>query len=449
MSSLVSSLTSSIRIKSIGVHLLGLLLLGTLALASTAFAENPENAKDFWEALTKGTPVLDMRGRIEIAEVGSLDQAEAYTLRTRLGYGTKPWYSTLAFVEFENTAAVATDQYWNLVELNRLSKSPIADPTNTEVNQAYMKIANEDWADLKVVGGRQRIILDDSRFIGNVGWRQNEQTYDGVYGSSSFMLDDFQGLYSYIGWVRRIFGNQDYKPGSSNTFDWHSKTHLINASYSRFSFVKPVAFIYLVELDNPKSAALVSPVRAQSSASYGFRLPGAWEFAEDWKLAYLGSYAYQMDYQNNPTDYSAHYALIDLKLTWSKLGTLGAGWEMLGSDDGTAQFKTPLATLHKWNGWADVFLSSGGRNGLQDAYVTLAPKLPWELKMLLVYHHFRADEGGYTLGNEFDARLSRSFTKHLNLMFKSAYFKASDGAIVGTTAIPDVWRIWLQIGLKI
>ena len=39
---------------------------------------------------------------------------------------------------------------------------------------------------------------------------------------------------------------------------------------------------------------------------------------------------------------------------------LTAGYEELGSDGGVAAFQTPLATLHAFNGWADLFLTTPG-----------------------------------------------------------------------------------------
>lgn len=53
----------------------------------------------------------------------------------------------------------------------------MADPECTEANQAYLQMKLGTFTG---IAGRQRVILDNARFIGNVGWRQNEQTYDAV-----------------------------------------------------------------------------------------------------------------------------------------------------------------------------------------------------------------------------------------------------------------------------
>ncbi len=57
----------------------------------------------------------------------------------------------------------------------------------------------------------------------------------------------------------------------------------------------------------------------------------------------------------------------DVALAVKGIGTLGVGYELLGSDDGVAAFQTPLATLHKFNGFADQFLVTPA-GGLQDIY---------------------------------------------------------------------------------
>ncbi len=134
--------------------------------------------------------------------------------------------------------------------------------------------------------------------------------------------------------------------------------------------------------------------------------------------------------------------MLDAKLDFKALAALGMGYELLGSDQGGAVFVTPLATGHKFNGWADVFLNNGGPNGLQDFYLYAAPKLPCGMKGKLVYHHFKSHEGSYKLGNELDAVVSKAFNQHFAVLAKVAYFnEAGDDA--GHTV-----RGWLQATLK-
>ena len=50
---------------------------------------------------------------------------------------------------------------------------------------------------------------------------------------------------------------------------------------------------------------------------------------------------------------------------------LNAGYEVLGADNGVG-FATPLATGHKFQGWADKFLTTPG-DGIEDVYIGWRP----------------------------------------------------------------------------
>ncbi len=412
----------------LGLQVLALLLLGT-PLAGTAAAGD-----DFWDALTGGTPTLNVRGRIEVADQGKVRgstvdtrrSSKSYTIRTRLGYGTKVWNGASLFADFENVAAIAPSKSFDNAKAVAAvgSRTTIADPTTTQVNQAFMKYTNSDLLGTTVIGGRQRIKIDDDRFIGNVGWRQNEQTYDAALLDSSLGVDKLSIKYGFIGMVRRIYGNQGTQP------DWNSRSHLINVSYGGLDCAKLIAFAYLLDFRNSAPG--------NSSTTFGVRLQGKQEINDKLKVGYQTSWAYQQDWKKNPANYKAHYFLGDVDLGYDPCGVLGVGFEMLGSDNGNGGFVTPLATGHKFNGWADVFLANGGANGLRDIYVYASPKLPYKLGGKVAYHHFRNDRNNNVLGNEIDVAVNRKINDHLTLLVKSAYFATR------STALADIYRIWLQ-----
>ena len=441
------------RIESIRIFTSILLFVSIFLLSSAAAAaaeeeeEGSENAKedDFWYAVTHGKPVLDMRLRVEIADqdnkgADGLNRSEAYTLRTRLGYGTKPWKGLMAYAEGENITAVAGGQYNDGTE-GGSGKTVIADPTKTEVNQVFLNLNRKDWLDTNLTLGRQRIILDDARFVGNVDWRQNEQTFDAVSGSTSLGVEDLTVNYTYMRYARRIFGDKDQ--GSTAQKDWRTNNHVIHAAYTGFDAVDISAFAYLFEFNR---------AQGNSSATVGFRLNGDSEISDDLKLIYEASYAFQTDYENNPADYDTHYFMGQLKLAQSDWGALGVGYELLGSDDGDGRFVTPLATGHKFNGWADVFLNNGGLDGLQDLFASISPKLPWKLNASLIYHHFWSHHDGNSIGDEVDVVLKRPINKYLSVLTKVAYFDGSDNNSTpgpGVAVIPNnVWRWWLQADVK-
>lgn len=377
---------------------------------------------------------LNIRARMEIADFDGLKRSEAYTVRTRFGLGTKPWNGLSVFIEGENIESADEGQYFDGNE-SPTGQSIIADPEETELNQLYVhyedsNIPGLDRLGLKLTAGRQRIKLDDDRFIGNVGWRQNEQTYDAARVSIS-PLKHLTAMYTYIWDVRRIFGEK------SKNFD--SQSHLARITYDRFAAAKIVLFAYILDFDNRKA----NTSGVNSNSSYGIRVTGKQKIGGPWGVKYAASYAIQEDEGDNPVSYTAHYVKGDAGLGYSGLGTVGAGYELLGSDHGKARFITPLATLHGHNGWADAFLDNGGTNGLQDLYGYIAPNLPWGFKGKAVYHRFWNDETQKKLADEVDVVVTKPINKYLSVLTKAAWFDGKSGS--GRT---DRWRYWLMLTLK-
>jgi hypothetical protein len=404
-----------------------------LGLAAPVSAEDPAAATgvERWLDNEYYKLHLNVRARMELADFDGLSSSEAYTVRTRLGVGSKPWNGLSVFVEGENIFSFADGEYFDTIE-SPTGQSPIADPEETELNQLYLRYQNPDLLGLNFVGGRQRIKLDDDRFVGNVGWRQNEQTFDAALVAFS-PVEHLTARYAYLWDIRRIFGE--------NNRDLDSQSHAINISYDRWAAAKIVIFAYLLEFDNEHQ--LMGFSRAVSSNSYGFRVSGKKAICGPWSVNYAGSYAAQTDAGANPVDYTAHYVAAEVGPANSDLGALAVGYELLSSDNGQASFATPLATAHKFNGWADAFLDNGGPNGLQDLYVSLAPKLPWELKGKLIYHHFWSDERSDSLADEVDFVLSKPINKHLTVLTKGAWFEGKE-----RSQLPDRWRYWLEVTFK-
>lgn len=367
---------------------------------------------------------INIRARVELADFETLESSQAYTIRTRAGIGAKPVYGLSAYAELQNTLSLADGQYFDTVE-PPTGQSPIADPEDTDLHQLYARYQNADFFGVDVTVGRQRIVLDDQRFIGNVGWRQNEQVYDAVRASTTLGVPHLNVLYGYVNYVSRIFGNE----GPPAMRNYRSDSHLLRVGYDAWPWARIAAFAYLLDFDNSA---------ANSSNSFGLRITGGRPLTSLWSLSWAASYAVQTDAANNPVDYVAHYVAAEAGATRQNIAGLALGYEMLGSDDGKARFVTPLATGHKFNGWADAFLDNGGPNGLRDLYAAVTPQLPWELESGIIYHHFWSDEGGDSLGYELDGVLSRAFGRYITVLAKMAYF---DGR---TETLPDRWRAWVE-----
>jgi Alginate export len=386
----------------------------------TTTEAQPELFEQLWTAASGGKVHLNNRLRFEAVDQDGKDDAAAFTNRLRLGYTSDDWRGFHFMVEFENLLAPFPNEYFVPGVQGDPSKAVVADPRGTEFNQGYVDYTNKDW-NLHTRLGRQRIILDNHRFVGNVGWRQLEQTFDAVRFDSSLGVENLDASYIYVWGVQRIFG-----PNGTN---FQSDSHLANVSYTFNEWIKAVGFAYLLDFDNSA---------ANSTQTFGLRVVGSHKFDPDSnvKLDYNATIATQQDYADNPTSYEALYFDLNASVTKKGLGTLGAEYELLGSDNGTTAFRTPLATLHAFNGWADVFLGTPA-NGLQDISVYAAAELPWEVKGKIVFHKFIEDEGGDDLGQEVDIVLKKRIKPNWSVTAKAAVFEGDKG-------IADRSKLWLQ-----
>jgi hypothetical protein len=290
--------------------------------------------------------------------------------------------------EIEDVSELGNDNYNNTIN-GKTDHPVVADVDGTEVNQAYLRYERGEMFGLQ--GGRYRLALDNVRFVGDVGWRQNNQTFDGGLFDLDLMDDKISVLYSYLANVNRIFGE------NSPAGDIDSSSHILHTKFNTGDYATIAAYGYLIDL--PELAG-------SSSATYGAHVWGAPSIGEDLSLKYDAEYAYQQDYEDNPTDYSANYYRGELGVGFN-IAHASIGYEVLGSDDGKAGFSTPLATLHAWNGWADKFLTTPAA-GLQDTYakVGVSFKEPADhvsaIKLDAVYHNFESDEGSVDYGDEID-----------------------------------------------
>ncbi len=358
------------------------LALGLSLLAGPALATNTS----LDTAINSSKILADFRLRYErVHQDGFADRANALTYRIRAGFVTGELYDTQFLIDFEHIGDIAGD--FNSTLNGKTGYPVVPDPNATELNR--IQLMNTSLPDTKLIFGRQRIKLDNVRFVGNVGWRQNEQTFDAI----RVINKSVEGLtldVSYLDQINRIFGD-DSPMGRFESDSW-----LINAKAKLpvdFVDASLTGFAYLLDFDN--AAAL-------SSQTYGFLVT-----AKKDGFTLSGSYAHQSDFGNQPTGYSVNYAMVEGQYAY-KGASIGAGYEMLGGD-GTKAFTTPLATLHKFNGFADVFLGTPAA-GLDDVYLKAAyviKKAGWLdlIKVAGAYHFFSAEETSADYGDEFDAVL--------------------------------------------
>ncbi|MAB15023.1 hypothetical protein [Parvibaculum sp.] len=371
----------------------------------------PAAADSIGEAIDNGKPFINLRMRYEhVDQDGFANDADALTGRARLGYETGSFYGFSLLADFDLITHFGAEDFNSTVN-GRTTYPVVADPDMGQVNRA--QISYTGLPETTVVVGRQRMILDNARFVGNVGWRQNEQTFDAARVTNK-SLPGTTIDYAYVRRVNRIFG------AGSSAGEFQGDTHLVNLGYTGLGFADLTGYAYLVDLNEAP---------ALSTATYGLRATAPFHLTDKASLKLTGEYAHQTDYADNPLSLDVDYYLGEAMLAYGPASLTG-GYEVLGSD-GTSGFSTPLATLHAFNGWADVFLTTPGK-GLEDAYAKASyalTGLPIGRKLVLgvAYHDFSANEGGVDLGNEFDAVANLVLTDSLSLNLKFASYDGDGG----------------------
>jgi len=379
------------------------------------------------DALKDGQSFITLRYRYEFVDQDGLDDnANASTLKTALGYKTGDYFGFVAMLEFENTSAIG-DQNYNDTINGKSSYPVVADPEHSEINQAYLAYSGLEKTTLKL--GRRRIILDNARFIGNVGWRQAEQTYDAL-SIKSTIVPNTTLYYAYIQNVNRIF--TDRHPAKS---DLRMNSHLLNIAYSGMKWVKITGYAYLFDFDD---------LPDNSMKTFGIRMDGSAAISDAFKLLYTGEYASQSDYADGAATIDADYFRCELGFAM-KMVSAKVGYELL-EGDGTYGFSTPLATLHAFNGWADKFLGTPA-DGLQDLFFQGKFQAKG-FKLLSVYHIFSSDEGSYDYGTELDIVLSKKLGKNYLVGAKYASYYADDNPNNSGAPSVDTDKIWFFMQLK-
>lgn len=369
-------------------------------------------------------PLIDIRARYEFADIDRKGDSNAFTVRERLGLQTTAWNGFSALVEGEFTQA-AIDEY-NGGAAGATPFSPthaiIADPETNELNQGYIQYSGYDMV-AKI--GRQRIIYDNSAFIGNVGWRQNEQTYD-AFSVAGKWIDSLTINYAYINQVNRIFGSDAVK----NFGYVDSDTHLLNLSYTGIKGLKLGGYAYLMKFD-----------KKPNWDNNTFGISAAKTFAG---IDFYGELAWQDDagFASNKDAFYTHVTATKAFGTQS----LTVGVESLG-----AGFKTPLATNHAFNGYADAFVagrSEGNHNGVTDTYVSHTLPVFWGMKWTNVFHAFGDNEISTGYGFEYDSVLIKKFDDNFTAIAKFAYFESEGDPFVGAAALPDIGRVSVELDYK-
>ena len=396
-------------------------------ISSTASASALENI------LSNAKYNVEVRPRYEYADVDDADDkdtAKAFTVRTVLGVNANLFEVEGLNVQFEATNVANFGMTKYAPEDSDYDK--VADPDQTRVTQANVSYSTNGFTGIV---GRKMVVLDNARFIGNVGWRQMPQTYD----LAAVIYNGVENLSLLAAYVNRVHQVTDSQVDSGSV--------LLHASYKFAPELTLTAYDYMIQ-----NYADHIGIRATGSTKIG-----------DVKVSYEAEYAQQNDPTQteddevilvggvtDPDDIEQDASYWKLAVNANYQGFIGGiGYEVLSdAGDGNTEFFTPLATLHAMNGWADVFLGGTGKNvGLKDLSVKLGYNFGEYGKIVGIYHDFTADEDYQDkddLGNEIDVAYNYKINKNLGLLLKYADYNAGDEELGKV----DTTKYWVQLDYK-
>jgi hypothetical protein len=409
--------------------------LPTAALFAGASSLGAINARadgtfvDFFE---QGKLLVDARYRFEHVDQDLIvNEANAHTLRARVGFQTGKVWDLQALVEGEGIVQF-NDDFNDTVNGNTAFPT-VADPEDFQINRLQLEYTGLPQTAITV--GRQRINFDNQRFVGGVAFRQNEQTFDAARITNT-SIENLSLTYVYVNQINRIFGEEGGASAFQGAFE--GNTHLFNAGYDIKGWGKLTGYAYLIELEDAPQATI------PSTKTFGARFAGKHDISEGIAGLYALEYARQSDYENNPGNYDVDYWLVEAGIGAHGFKLLG-GIESL-EGDGTNRFQTPLATLHKFQGFADVFLVTPA-NGIVDAYATLGYETKIEnaapltgIMAAVTYHDFETERGSASLGSEVDVELVARFGGNW-----SAGLKYADYDGVAGPGLADRSKLWLSV----
>ena len=388
------------------------------------------------DALAEGNLDFQVRPRYEsVSQDGKVYNADAFTMRTLLGYSVAPVSSFGGKLEFINVSNLGPNHY-NSTENGQTAYPVVADPSVNGVNQAYLDYVGLPGTKMRV--GRQVIILDNSRFVGNVDFRQDMQTFDAL-SLLNGSIPDTELFASHITHTKGSYANYQVPVGYNLQ---PVNVNLLHATYTPLPGTRLSAYDYLYLDDSvvPGSPADIS------NATEGLRLDGS-HSAGGFDLLYTAEYARQHGYGGGHAGIDANYEFLG---GGARLGGFYGrlDYERLGSNaSGTYGLQTPLATKHSFNGWADMFLVTPGK-GLRDTFATLGAA-SGKLSVQGMAHDFRAAFDSTRYGSEWDISCVYAIDAHLSASLIYADYAARDGAnaLLPGTAVPNVntRKTWLAL----
>jgi hypothetical protein len=395
-------------------------------------------------------PYLQIRPRYEYVDVkdSGLEVANAVTTRIKIGTRISNVFQLKGLSA--QLEAIDVSALVDNFAPEKTNYEKVLDPPNTRLTQAYVAYKINKTT---LFFGRKYVAIDDHRFIGTVNWRQMPQSF-GVVGIHDNTINGLNILLAGIYERKGII--DDFN------MDWNADKMpiIIDISYKIIPPVRIKAFAYLItDIHN----------------TYGIRADGKINIADGMTFSYLGEYAIQrdpyetdnVDKKDKPDIDTDYYRVAgNIKYNMGAIGGFFGGVEYTHFGDANgkdAGFSTPLATLHKFEGWSDVLLLGAAKGyvyGMNEIKVSAGYKHPTFGKFVVSYLNFTSDKdpngtlgvNGDKIGSEWDFAYSKKFGKYFSVLLKGAIYNADNGYIyTGATkaaGTKDTTKYWVQLNFS-
>lgn len=405
-----------------GVFYLTVLLVFCLSGFASA-----DQAQDFKTALLDGKFDLELRYRYTNVDQESFDKdAHSSTVRGLLGYETLSFHNISAYGQLRTVQNLGGNNLFNDTLNGNTNRPTVADPDSFEIDQAYLKSTH--IPDTEITVGRRKIALNNERFVSTLPWRQNANSFDGVVIENRSLPNSYLH-YSYAYNFNRAFTDKSLV----GNFD-DANIHLIHGDYSVAPWLKIAGYGYLLGIEETSfPGASVS-----STDTYGLNAKGTKAIGQsEWEAHYDLEYAHQRDNNDNARSFDLNYYRAVSGLGYKNV-TVKVGYEVL-EGDGITGFSTPLALLHAYNGFADVFGTTPA-SGLEDRFINATYKIDKsdikigrldvlaDTRFHIAYHDFNAENSPREFGQEFDATIEKKITDNYTLRFDYAHYNSDDAA---------------------
>ena len=433
------------------------LALAPVALLMTVQAASAGELDALGAALGGGKTNFATQYRYESVDtpVHTKTIAKAQTLGTRLGYETGDFHDFAANVQVQGVWSNKQFDDNQANGNNNTGLNKVNDPGGVGVNSAHL--IYRGIADTTLRQGRQIIRYDDDRWVGNVDWRQNWQSFDATSVNNKSLADTTIQA-AYVTNVNRPSGDGAVTNGSGiSNGNTHMKSTLLNVNNKSLSFADVVAYSYRLDYTSQFNANASTGLSETfgSTNTTGLKLAKAGIDVAGYKFGWVAEMAQQKNFSNNTSNYNARYTNLNANVGGS-LGNIKLGQEVLGADNGKS-VQTPLSTLFAFNGWADKFLVTP-TTGLKDSYIK-ARSDAMGIVYGADYHQFRADSTSVGLGRELDLIAEKQLDKNFMVGARAARYKADTstatnsgtaaaGGVSGGVTLTDTNKMWLYGSFK-